>query len=265
MVTLLTEDSRSVASKLFAILNFVSDDPSGGSTLSEIAAGTGLPLSTTHRLVAEWVHWGGLSKSRDGGYAIGARIWEVGMTSPSIQTLRSAAMPFLEDLHNTTKQHAQLAILQGEDALYIEKLSSRNSAELISRPGIRLPLHATGVGLVLLAHSGNHFVDSFLRKELPVFTPRTVVDPDEIRQRLEEIRTRGYVRTEEELHLGVTSVAAPVRDRRGTTVAAMSVVVPLSLESPTPLETLVQWGALGTSRVLGFQRTRDGVDGLDGG
>ena len=163
-------------------------------------------------------------------------------------------MPFLEDLLAATKQHSQLAILEGKDALYVEKLSSRSSTALVSRPGIRLPLHATGVGLVLLAHSSEGFLTEFLSSELPRYTENTVVSPERIRERLTSIRANGFVRVQEELHLGVVSIAAPVRDRLGKTIAAMSVVVPVEDKNKPALDTLVQWGAQGTSRVLGYRK-----------
>lgn len=247
-------DSRSVAEKLFAILDVVRESKNSRASLSMIAAEANLPVSTAHRLIAEWVSWGGLTRESDSYYAIGTKLWETGVISPSISRLRQAAMPFLEDLLKATKQHSQLAILEGSDALYVEKLSSRNATSLVSRPGIRLPLHATGVGLVLLAHSGQEFMEDFLSRDLPRYTERTISNREEIIQRLRTIRVNGYVRVEEELHRGVFSIAAPVRDRLGKTVAAMSVVVPIADRDKAALETLVQWGAQGTSRMLGYRK-----------
>lgn len=247
-------DSRSMAAKLFSILDAVRNSTNNRASLSRIAAAAKLPVSTAHRLIAEWVRWGGLVREEDGSYAIGTKLWETGIISPSIRRLRQAAMPFLEDLVNATKQHSQLAILEGSDALYVEKLSSRNSTQLISRPGIRLPLHATGVGLVLLAHSSEDFLKNFLSKDLPKYTDQTITKPDEIMQRLESIRLNGYVRVEEELHKGVLSIAAPVMDRLGSAIAALSVVVPLADREKPEIDTLVIWGARGTSRMLGYRK-----------
>ena len=247
-------NSKSVASKLFAILDSVQQHQDGSPTLTEIAQSTGVPISTAHRLVAEWVAWGGLERQPDGGYSIGQRLWEIGVTSPNIQNLRAAAMPFLEDLLYASKQHSQLAILDGADALYIERLSSRTSTAIVSRPGRRLPLHATGVGLVLLAYSSPKFIADFLAKDLHRFTPQTMVDAASLSNRLETIRRQGLARTDEELHAGALSIAAPVRDRAGTVIAAMSIVVPVSDRDRPALETLVQWGALGASRLLGYRK-----------
>ena len=247
-------NSKSMAAKLFSVLDAVRNSTDNRASLSRIAASANLPVSTAHRLIAEWVKWGGLVREEDGSYAIGTKLWETGIISPSIRRLRAAAMPFLEDLVNATKQHSQLAILEGSDALYVEKLSSHNATRLISRPGIRLPLHATGVGLVLLAHAGDAFLKDFLSRDLPKFTEQTVNKPEEIRERLQRIRMSGSVRVEEELHEGVLSIAAPVRDRMGSPIAAISVVVPIADRNKPEIETLVQWGARGTSRVLGYRK-----------
>lgn len=247
-------NSRTMAGKLFSVLDAVRNNTDNRATLSRIASTANLPVSTAHRLIAEWVRWGGLVREEDGSYAIGTKLWETGILSPSIRGLRLAAMPFLEDLVQATKQHSQLAILDGSDALYVEKLSSHNATRLISRPGIRLPLHATGVGLVLLAHASESFLEDFLSKDLPKYTQRTVNKPDEIMQRLKDIRLSGYVRVEEELHEGVLSIAAPVKDRMGSAIAALSVVVPIADRNKPEIETLVQWGARGTSRVLGYRK-----------
>lgn len=248
-----SSDARSVANKLFAILDAVQHRDSGSATLTDISKKAGVPISTAHRLVAEWVEWGGLVRDPDGGYSIGQRIWEAGVTSPNIQSLRAAARPFLEDLLYATRQHAQLAILDGTDALYIERLSGPQSSAIVSRPGRRLPLHATGVGLVLLSHSDAAFIDTYLGKDLTRFTKKTVVEPHALRQRIAAIRGQGFARTEEELHDGAISNAAPVRDRTGAVIASMSVVIPPGDRDRPAVETLVQWGALGASRLLGYR------------
>lgn len=249
-----SDSARSVADKLFAILDAVQQHELGSATLSTIARRAQIPMSTAHRLVAEWVKWGGLVRDAHGGYSIGKRLWEVGVTSPNIQSLRAAAMPFLEDLLYATKQHAQLALLDGTDALYVERLSSRQSSAIVSRPGRRLPLHATGVGLVLLAHAEQSFIENYLAKDLTRFTRKTITEAPELRKRLELIRRQGFARTDEELHEGALSIAAPVRDRVGTVIAAMSIVIPPSDRDRLDLEPLVQWGARGTSRLLGYRK-----------
>ena len=145
------EDRRSVAAKLFAI----ADAFEGGRplTLTEIAQRSGLPLSTTHRLVAEWVEWGGLVRGDDGRYEVGMRLWRIGVRRPSTRRLRVAALPYLEELLESTREHVHLAVRDDLAAIYLERRSGHDAVPIVSDVGSRLPLHATGVGLALLAYA----------------------------------------------------------------------------------------------------------------
>src|SRR5680860_657306 len=173
-------DDRSVAARLFAILDAFAA-PAGATsltlTLTAIAQRAGLPLSTTHRMVAEWVGWGGLTKHENGQYSLGMKLWELGVQTPTARNLRTIALPYLEDLYETTREHVHLAILDGRDALYLEKLSGHHAVRLISRVGSRLPLHSTGVGLVLLAYAPSDVVQEYLATSLERFLPGTVTEP----------------------------------------------------------------------------------------
>ena len=243
---------RSVSSKLLSIIEVFSvSEPS--LTLSEISRRTGLPLATTYRFMGEWVAWGGLVRLPTGKYSLGTKLWEIGVQSSDLQLLRNAAFPFLEDLLTETRQHTHLAILEGFDALYVEKISARNSTLAVARVGRRLPLHATGVGLVLLANAGKDFIDAYLEKPLKKYTPNTIIDPSVIRRRLATIKTSDVARVDEELHVGVISIASPVRGKTGKTVAAISVVVPVAHPGERGLHPMVRIAGLGISRVLGFR------------
>ncbi|CAN5344605.1 IclR family transcriptional regulator [soil metagenome] len=249
-------DDRSVAGRLFAILDAFSW-PSVASALSltAIAERADLPLSTTHRLVAEFVEWGGLVREEDGRYALGMRLWEVGVQTPTARNLRTAALPYLEDLYESTHEHVHLAILDGTDALYLEKLSGRNAVSITSRVGARMPLHSTGVGLVLLAHAPTATVDAYLASSMQRFLPGTVTAPEELRRRLAAIRATGMALTREEMTAGSSSIAAPIRDRTGEVVAAVSIVTRSAPEADPALELAVRQAAIGTSRSLGYRRS----------
>lgn len=254
-------DDRSVAARLFAILDaFTAPTLASSLTLTAIAERAGLPLSTTHRLVAEWVAWGGLARQEDGRYSLGMRLWEVGVQTPTARNLRTIALPYLEDLYESSREHVHLAVLDGRDALYLEKLSGHHAVRVISRVGGRLPLHSTGVGLVLLAYAPNDVIDAYLADTLPRFLPETVTSPDELRRRLAGIRAQGIAVMSEEMTAGSSSLAAPIRDRTGRVVAAVSIVTrtkPVSPRSPDPAhEQAVRFAAQGVSRALGYRRSQ---------
>ncbi|MCU1479168.1 MAG: hypothetical protein JWQ64_3861 [Subtercola sp.] len=247
-------DSRSVASKLFAIID-VFDGAKPGSTrsLTAIAEHAELPLSTAHRLVAEWVSWGGLERDGDGRYSLGLRLWELGVQTAPARNLRTTSLPYLEDLFEATHEHVHLAILDGSDALYLEKLTGHDAVPIISRVGARLPLHSTGVGLVLLAFAPTELINAYLDAPLTGFLPNTVTSAEQLRRRLAEIRATGIAQMSEEMTPGSSSTAAPIRDRTGAVVGAVSVVIRTTEAAARQNEAVVRLAARGISRALGFR------------
>ena len=247
--------SRSVAEKLFAIVDsFIRPAAASALSLTTIAQRAELPLSTAHRLVGEWVAWGGLVRNDDGRYSLGLRLWELGVKAPTARNLRTVALPHLEDLYEATHEHVQLAILDGHEALYVEKLTGHDAVPIISSVGARLPLHSTGVGLVLLAFAPDDLISGYLQAPLRGFLPKTVTSPELLRRRLADIRATGVAQMSEEMTSGSSSTAAPIRDRSGAVVAAVSVVIHTNAEASRQNEAVVRLSARGISRDLGYRQ-----------
>jgi len=244
--------SRSVTSKALAVLGTF-DPTHTRRTLSEIAMASGLPLSTTHRLIAELVAWQGLTRGADGRYEIGRRIWVLGSLSAVSRELRAIALPFMQDLSATTGENVHIAVLDGDLALYIDRISGRRAVPVVSRPGARLPLHATGVGKVLLAHGDAELRDRALQR-MARYTPLTVVDPKRLQRQLHQIVDRGYAATHEEMTPGSSSLAVPVFDRDETVVAALGLVTASTRRELNRLVPAVQLAGRGISRMLGSTR-----------
>jgi DNA-binding IclR family transcriptional regulator len=240
---------RSVTSKVLAVLYAFSPDRYQLS-LNEIAAQTKLPLSTSYRLATELVTGQALERATGGGYQVGLRLWEVGALAPSTATLPEIALPFMQDLYEATHENVQLAVLNGGEALYLEKLRGRRSVPVKTRRAGRLPLHATAVGKVLLAYAPKRFVEDVLGNGLQRYTPHTVVAPGHIRAALAEVRRTGVAFTRDELSMGVTSVASPLLDAGGNAVAAMSISVRSTGAAPQRLAPAVRTAALCASRAL---------------
>ena len=242
---------RSVTSRALAALDAF-DAGARRLTLSEIADRSGAPLSTTHRLLAELTAWGGLHRRPDGRYEIGRKLWDLGLLAPVQTELREVAHPFLLDVHTATRDTVHLAVRDGLRALYVERISGRESVPVISQVGSRLPLHATGVGKVLLAAAPDRVVDEALRN-LTRETAHTVVDPEQLRRQLAEVRRRGYARTTDEMTLGAASLAVPVTvpGAGGPVVAAaLGVVVPPRRRDVVRLVPVLEVAARGIGREL---------------
>jgi len=219
--------------------------------LSELAAATDLPQTTAYRHVMELVRWGALDRVPGGGYQIGLRMVEVAALCPRGQPLREAALPFLEDLYEATHQNVQLAVRDGGDVVYVEFLSARNAVAVNTRVGGRWPLHATGVGLAILAHSPHEVVQAALSGPLQVFTDKTIRTADHLRQVLAETRRTGVAVSDGQVTLDGYSVAAPIFGADGQVVAAVSIVVPGDDEHRWAWAPAVRTAAHGISRQLG--------------
>jgi DNA-binding IclR family transcriptional regulator len=219
-------------------------------TLSQLSRRADLPLSTAHRLVEDLARWGALERDEQGRYRIGLRLWEVGALAPRGIGLREAAMPFLEDMYEATHENVQLAVLDGAEALYVERISGRGAVNVLTRVGGRMPLHATGVGLVLLAHAPAELQEKILGRSLHRLTSRTVTDPQALRRLLADVRRTQVAVCDGYVELVSLSVAAPVYGPAGQVVAAISVVVH-SDRGATPYVPVVRAAARGISRALG--------------
>jgi DNA-binding IclR family transcriptional regulator len=238
--------ARSVTSRALAVLGTF-DAAHTRQTLTEISDAAALPLSTTHRLIAELVAWQGLTRGPDGRYEIGRRFWNLGALAAVSRELRETALPFMQDLSSTTGENVHIAVLEGTSVLYIDRISGRRAVPVASRPGARLPLHATGVGKVLLAYAGPELQRHCL-EHLTRVTRHTIVEPQRLMRQLSEIRNRGYATTSEEMTIGASSIAAPIRDADQRVIAALGLVTSSQHRALHRLIPAVQLAAAGITR-----------------
>ncbi|MFB9909476.1 IclR family transcriptional regulator [Allokutzneria oryzae] len=251
----LTTPAPSVSARLLSVLEAFGPG-STRLTLSDLSRRTGLPLTTTHRLVGELTTWGALERDADGRYQIGLRLWEIGALAPRGHGLRETAMPFLEDLYEATHQNVQLAVLDGHEAVFLERLSGREAVHVFTRVGGRLPVHATGVGLVLLAHAPKAVQEEVIAGPLKRFTEKTIPNGPALRRVLADVRRQGFAISNGQIELVALSVAAPVHGPDDSVIAAISLVVPSEDSDAYALLTAVRAAARGISRALGSPSAR---------
>ncbi|MEV0236345.1 IclR family transcriptional regulator [Nonomuraea sp. NPDC050786] len=215
------DPGRSVTSKVLAVLGAF--DPAHPQlTLTEVARRSGLPLSTAHRLVAELEGRQALSRAPDGRLRIGMRLWELGQLAPP--PLQELAHPWLQELFTSTGENVHLAVRDGLEVLYVDKVYGRRAVPIVSRTGGRLPMHPTGVGRALLAYEPDWFVQSYLARRLERPTAHTITEPGRLARELAVVRAQGYALTYEEMTLGTCSAAAPILVE-GRPVAAVGIVL----------------------------------------
>lgn len=220
-----TPHHESVLSRTARILQAFSQDQPV-LTISAIAHRAELPLPTASRLVAELVAHGFLSRDDDRGVRIGVRLWELVTRASPTLSLRDAAMPFMEGVHDVVGHHVQLGVLDGDDVLFLERLSTPSAVINYTRIAGRLPLHASSSGLVLLAHGPAALRERVLSGPLTVYTPHTPATPARVRAALAEVRQQGYALCPGYFHEDALGIAAPIRGGDGAVVATLAVIVP---------------------------------------
>lgn len=219
-------------------------------TLSQLARRSGLPTSTVHRMLGELIEWGALERGTDGRYRVGLRLWEVGALAPRGQGLRERALPYLEDLSQVTRENAQLAVREGGELVFVERIAGTGAVPVLTRVGARFALTATGVGLVLLAHAPREVQEEILTGPFRRFTPLTVTDTRTLRRMLAEVRHRGYAVSDRQVTMDALSVAAPVHGPDGEVTAAVSLVVRHDGRAAHQLAPLVCTSARAITRAL---------------
>jgi len=202
--------------------------------VSELARRLGLGKSTAHRLVATLAAEHLLEQNRETGkYRLGLAIYDLGASVSAHFALHEAALPSMAHLRNTTGETVHLAVLDGREVVYIDRLDSPDSVRMFLEVGRRNWAHCTATGKVLLAHVPEDRLDRLLAGwELKDRTPYTITDHHLLRDELREVRRTGWAQNRRESVVGSLSVGAPVRNAMGDVVAAMSVAGPARRMDP---------------------------------
>ncbi|MCV7062954.1 IclR family transcriptional regulator [Mycolicibacterium vaccae] len=238
-----------VTQRLLAVIGAF-DERHRALTLTDLARRAGLAVPTTHRLVGDLVSGGALERRDDGRYVVGRLLWEAGLLAPVQGRLTQVAEPFLSDVYAATLATVHLAVRDGDQVLYLQRLAGRASVPIVSTVGSRLPLHCTGVGKILLAHAPADVHDRVMR-HLPRVTPKTITSPQLLAAQLQRIRREGLAVTAEEMSLGAYSLAVPiVQSSDNAVAAAIGVVVPTLKRDRQRLIGALQVAARGIGRLL---------------
>lgn len=210
--------------RAFAVLRSLSGGPAG---VTEIAERADLPKSTVSRLLATLESLGAVEQVETGGdYRLGLALAEIASAAGPGRTLVAAARPQLLELARLTGEAAGLSVPDGDSMLYLDQVNPDDELQVRDWTGTRIPMHAVPSGIAVLAFAPDDVVDTHLAGALHRFTEHTVVDPAALRRRLRQVREDGYAWAVEEYAVGLSSVAAPVRDGDGAVIAALHVYGP---------------------------------------
>ena len=204
--------------------------------LTELAALSGLPMPTIHRLVRTLVGRGYIRQLPSRRYALGAPLIRLGESAR--RSMAPWARPQLAALVESIGETANMAILDGDMVVYVAQVPSRHSMRMFTEVGRRVPAHCSGVGKAVLSQLPEAEVRELVtRAGMPARTPHTITDPDVLAAELRLVRARGWAEDDSEAELGVRCIAVPVP---GTpVVTAISVSGPQGRVTPEAAERIV--------------------------
>lgn len=240
---------NTVLGKVLAILDGFRHEHRGV-TVGELARRTGVPKSTTHRLLRELVEHGVVDTTESGRYYLGLRLFELARLVPTVTDLREAALPFIEDLYEATHETVHLGVLDGTEVVYIERITGHRASPVPTRVGGRMPAYCTGLGKAMLAFSPPETVRGLLEAGLRPVTAFTITVPSVLRDELKRIAEARVAFDREEARTGLVCVAAPVFGVDDELIAGISVSGPSTRMRVEPLASAVRTASLGLSRAL---------------
>lgn len=220
------EGVRSVARALTLLETLAAAEELG---IVELSARTGLGLATCHRLLKTLIRTGYASQSPESGrYLLGYKVFQLASRPRELtdHLLLVHGRPILRNLMHTSGETANLAVPEDLYARFVAQVPSRAAVRMVTVIGNRVPMYGTALGKVILAHSDPDFFKQVVSAGMPALTSQTIVDAERLALILGQIRHEGVAVDQEEFEDGLTCVAAPVFDHRGSIVAAISISGP---------------------------------------
>lgn len=220
--------------RAFTLLRALAVGPAGVTDLAEKVA---LPKSTVARLLGALETEGAVTQDATGGdYRLGEGLVDIaGATQPG-RNLVATARPHLLDLMERSGETAGISVPDGRDMYYLDHANAAGEVQVRDWTGESCPIHAVPSGLVVMAYWPDTKLDALLRSDLARTTSWTITEPDQIRERIDQIRSLGYAWGYEEFAEGINSIAAPVIESDGSVEAAVHIHGP-AYRFPDPERT----------------------------
>lgn len=222
--------------------------------LKQLALQTGLHPSTAHRILAVMVDSRLVDRVEPGTYRLGIRLLELGNLVKTRISVREAALPHMQKLHQALGETVNLSVRHADEVVYVERAAaSTPMMRVVQIIGARAPLHITAVGKVFLSNDDREKWVSYVRRTgLPRYTRNTLTDADALARELEKVRTEGYAVDNEEAERGVSCIGAGIYNDEGRLIAGLSVSAP-SDRLDRAWAVQVKAAAESISRAIGFR------------
>lgn len=207
--------------------------------VSEAARLLGWKKSSAHRILSTFEMMGYFQQDQETGkYSLGFKIFKLTENFRGLTEIRGVALPFLFYLQRSTGETINLGILDGEEVVFVERISSNHVLQTIIPMGSKAPLHCTAIGKLFLAELEEKIRLKVLHSiKKRRYTPNTLVSIRDLSSEISRTKGRGYAMDNEEFHLGVRSVAAPIIGPNGILIAGVSVIGPSSRLNLTKLRS----------------------------
>lgn len=210
--------------RALALVDIIAESEDGLS-LAQISTSIGLPKSTVFGLLSTLRDYNYIQQSpEDGRYQLGIKLFELGTQVARTWDIRDAARPVLRRLINEFGETVHLGAEDNGEVLYLEKMSPESIVNIVSEVGIRLPMHCSALGKVLLANKSKSELKRIIgMRGLPAFTHKTITTQTKLEKELAQIREQGYAIDDGEIMENLRCVAAPIRDSYGVAKYAISI------------------------------------------
>ncbi|CAH1201407.1 Transcriptional regulator, IclR family [Candidatus Nitrotoga sp. BS] len=200
----------------------------GSTSLKVLAAETALHPSTAFRILNSMILHGLVRRDEAGAYLLGPHLLRLAAQARIDQDLRAIARPEMEWLRDQIGETVNLTVRQGDEVVYVERVSPQRMMRVEQVVGSRAPLHVTAVGKLILGEAGESVIDDYIhRTRLPAYTVNTHCNRKQLLADIQASLTRGYALDNEEAELGVACIGVLVRDASGAVVAGLSVSAPV--------------------------------------
>jgi DNA-binding IclR family transcriptional regulator len=234
-----TDEKRpmnSAMEKGVALMETLGESPRGLST-TEMAALTGLPKQTVHRVARQLEELGLIARQLGSDrFVVAGRLRRLGRTALMAIDQTQVIHQILSDLVAEIGETCNIGVLDGTEVIYIDRVECHWPLRVQLRPGSKVPVHCTAIGKLLLAHLGAERLGRLIPKlSLTRYTPNTIIAPDALGKALEEIRADGYSVNAEEDSLGLAALAVPIRNAGGEVCAGLAVHAPTARLSLTEM------------------------------
>lgn len=207
-------------------------------TISQISQRTGIPRAAVRRCLHTLGKLGFVSAEDGRNFSLRPRILALGHAYLASTPLANAAQPVLRHMSTTLNESSSVAILDGDEILYIARAFTSRIMTIDLHVGSRLPAYCTSMGRVLLSHIPSDALETYFdRVKLIQYTPRTIVTREGLREALDSVRRNGYAINDQELEIGLRSIAVPIEAPDGRVVAALNVGVQAARISVAEMES----------------------------